>query len=98
MDLTHQLQASIDHMQLMWLEKRDKLQPPNFDRVSRFVRNTIVTGEAALRKAERFLVLGNRPKLLAHSPTEHHTDKLGCLVNSLKPEGCLKRTMSLEEA
>ena len=98
MDLTHQLQASIDPMQLTWLEKQDKPQPPNFDRVSTFVRNTIATKEAALQKAERFVVLGNRPRLPARPPTEPPTDKLDRLNNTLKPEGCLKRTMSHEEA
>ena len=47
MDLTHQLQASIDPMQLTWLEKQDKPQPPNFDRVSTFVRNTIATKDSS---------------------------------------------------
>ena len=70
MDLTHQLQASIDHMQLTWLEKWDELQPPNFERVSTFVWNTIATGEAASRKAERFVVLSNRPRSPIHQ-TSH---------------------------
>ena len=98
MDLTRQLQESIDHLQLTWLEKRDQIQPPNFDRVSTFVRSTIATGEAALRKAKRFVVLGSRPKLLVHPPTEPPTNEPDCLDNTFKPEGCLKRTMSLEEA
>ena len=98
MDLTNQLQASIDHIQLTWLEKRDELQPPNFERVNTFLRNAIATGEAALRKAERFVVLSNRPRTPARPSTEPPADKLDRLDNTLKPEGCLKRTMTLEEA
>ena len=83
---------------LRGLKKRDELQPPNFERVNTVLRNAIATGEAALRKAERFVVLSNRPRSPARSSTEPPADKLDCLDNTLKPEGCLKRTMTLEEA
>ena len=98
MDLTRQLQESIDHLQLTWLEKRDKIQPLSLDRVSTFVRSTVPTGEAALRNTERFVVLGSKPKSPVRPPTEPPTYKPDHLDNTLKPEGCLKRTMSLEEA
>ena len=98
MDLTRQLQESIDHLQLTWLEKRDKIQPPNFDRVSTFMRSTVATGEAALRKAKRFVVLGSKPKSPVRPPTEPPTYKPDHFDNPLKPEGCLKRSMTLEEA
>ena len=98
MDLTNQLQNSIDHIQLTWLEKRDELQPPNFERVKTVLRNAIATGEAAFRKAEQFVVLSNRPRSPARSSTEPPADKLDCLDNTLKPDGNLKRTMTLVEA
>ena len=98
MDLTRQLQESIYHLQLTWLEKRDEIPPPNFDRVSTFVRSTVATGEAALPKGERFVVLGSKPKSPVCPTTEPPTDKPDRLDNTLKPEGCLKRSMTLEEA
>ena len=90
MDLTNQLQVSIDHIQLTWLEKRDEVQPPNFKRVNTFLRNAIATREAALRKAERFVVLSNRPRSPARPSTEPPTDKLDRLGNTLKPDGNLQ--------
>ena len=98
MDLTNQLQASIDHIQLTWLEKRDELQPPHFEQVNTFLRNATATGEAAFRKAEQFVVLSNRPRSPARTSTDPPSDKLDCLDNTLKPDGNLKRTMTLEEA
>ena len=76
MDLTNQLQKSIDHIQLTWLEKRDKVPQSHFKRVNTFLRDILATGEAALRKAERFVVLGARPRSLTRPPTEPPIDKL----------------------
>ena len=98
MDLTNQLQNSIDHIQLTWLEKRDEVPQPHFKRVNTFLRDVLATGEAALRKAEQFVVLGTRPRSPARPPTEPPVDKLERLDNTLKPDGNLKRTMTLEEA
>ena len=82
----------------MWLEKRDEVPQPHFERVNTFLHEVLATGEAALRKAERFVVLSNRPRLLARPSTKPPADKLDCLDNTLKPDGNLKRTMTLEEA
>ena len=98
MDLTRHLQESIDHLQLTWLEKRDEIQPLSLDRVSAFVRSTVATGEAALHKAEGFVILGSKPKLPVRPSSEPPTDKPDCLDNTLKLEGHLKRSMTLEEA
>ena len=92
------MDGPFDHIQLTWLEKRDKLQPPNFKRVNIFLRNAIATGVAALWKAEWFVVLSNKPRSPARSSTKPPADKLDRLDNTLKPDGNLKRTMTLEEA
>ena len=52
MDLTNQLQNSIDHIQLTWLEKQEEVPQPHFERVNTFLRDALAPGEAALRKAE----------------------------------------------
>ena len=98
MNLTNQLQSSIDHMHLMWLEKRDEVPQPQFERFNTFLHGVLATGEAALQKAEQFLVLSNRPRSPARPSTKPPADKLDCLDNILKSDGNLKRTMTLEEA
>ena len=62
------------------------------------MRDVLATGEAALRKAKQFVVLGTRPRSPARPPTEPPADKLDRLDNTLKPDGNLKWTMTLEEA
>ena len=98
MDLTNQLQNSIDHIHLTWLEKRDEVPQPHFERVNTFLKEVLATGEAALRKAERFVVLSTRPRSPARPSTKPPADKFDRLDNTLKPDGNLKRTMTLEEA
>ena len=98
MDLTHQLQESIDHLQLTWLEKRDEVLQPNLDTVSNSMASTVATGEAALRKAERFFVLGNKGRSPIHPSSDLPIDKPDRLDNTLRPAGTLTQGMLLEEA
>ena len=98
MDLTRQLRESIDHLQLMWFEKRDEVHLLSLERVSQAKALTIARGEATLRKAERFIILGSKHKSPVRSPPDPPIDKSDCLDNTLKPEGSLKWSMTLEEA
>ena len=97
-DLTRQLRESIDHLQLMWLEKRDEVLLPSLKKVSKSLAATVAMGEAALRKAELFVVLGSKAESSIRPSSDLPIDKPDCLDNTLKPEGGLKRSMSLEEA
>ena len=92
MDLTRQLQESIDHCQLSWLEKRNEVHPLSTEKIRKLVDSTVNMGEAALRKAERFTAQGDKPT--ARTPV----DRPDLLDNTLKPDGYLKRSMTLEEA
>ena len=92
MDITRQLRESIDHCQLSWLEKRDEVHPLSTEKIRKLVDSTVNMGEAALRKAERFAAQGDKPT--ARTPV----DRPDRLDNTLKPEGCLKRSITLEEA
>ena len=73
MDLTGQQRESIDHLQLMWL--------------SESVARTFSTGEAALHKAKRFIVMDNKgrpptvPPLIPQS-----TNRIASITPSNQPE------------
>ena len=53
MDLTSKLREAIDNLQITWSNKRDKIMHSYLDQVRGSVQETIATGEAALRRAER---------------------------------------------
>ena len=55
MNITRQLRESIDHCQLTWLKKRNEVHPLSTEKVRKLVDSTVNTGEAALRKAQRFI-------------------------------------------
>ena len=73
MDLTGQQRESIDHLQLMWL--------------SESVARTFSTGEAALRKAERFIVMDNKGRPPTVPPlTPQSTNRIASITPSNQPE------------
>ena len=90
MDFTRNLREAIDNCQLAWLNKRDEIHPISTEKVRRLVDSTVNTGEAALRKAKRFIAqccgfASNR------KPPGTPIDKPDHLDNTLKPEGCLRK-------
>ena len=91
MDLTSKLREAIDHLQLTWMNKRDKVLEPHFDEVSSSVAETIATGEAALPKAKKFIVLGNNGRSPPRRTSDSPSDRPDCLDNTLKPAGLLSR-------
>ena len=89
-DFTRNLREAIDNCQLAWLDKRDEVHLISTEKVRRLVDSTVNTGEAALRKAERFVaqccgIASNR------KPPNTSMDKPDRLDNTLKPGGCLQR-------
>ena len=80
MDLTSKLREAIDHQQLTWMNKRDKILQPHLSSVA----ETIATGEAALRKAERFVVLGNNGRSQPRTTPDSPSARPDCLDNTLK--------------
>ena len=58
-DLSGTLRRAIDNLQCTWAIKRDELHRQDLDMVSQSVSETISTGEAALRKAEKFVIQGD---------------------------------------
>ena len=87
----------MDNCQLAWLDRRDEIHPISKEKIRKNVDSTVLMGEAALRKAERFATqcCGVTPN---RTPPNTSTDKPDRLENTLKPDGCLKRDMTLEEA
>ena len=68
------------------------VHPLSTEKIRKLVDSTVNMGEAALRKAERFAAQGDKPT--AKIPV----DRPDRLNNTLKPDGYLKRSMTLEEA
>ena len=97
MDLTSKLREAIDHLQLRWTDKREEILVPHFEGVRGSVAKTNATGEAALRKAEQFVVRGNNGRSLSRA-IDSQSDRLDRLDNTLKPAGPLTRNMMLKEA
>ena len=97
MDLTSKLREAIDHLQLRWTDKREEILVPHFEGVRGSVAKTNATGEAALRKAEQFVVRGNNGRSLSRA-IDSQSDRLDRLDNTLKPPGPLTRNMMLKEA
>ena len=90
MDFTRNLREAIDNCQLAWLDKRDEVHTISTEKVRRLVDSTVNTGEAALRKAKRFIAqccgfASNR------KPPGTPIDKPDHLDNTLTPEGCLRK-------
>ena len=55
MDFTRNLREAIDNCQLAWLDKRDEVHLISTDKIRKLMDSTVNTGEAALRKAQRFI-------------------------------------------
>ena len=97
MDFNRNLIEAMDNCQLAWLDRRDEIHPISTEKIRKLVDSTVHMGEAALRKAERFIAqhCGIAP---TQKPPNTPMDKPDRLDNTLKPDGCLKRSMTLEEA
>ena len=96
LDFNRNLREAMDDCKLAWLDKRDEIHPISKEKIRKNVDSTVLMGEAALRKAERFTTqCGVTPN---RTPPNTSMDKPDRLENTLKPDGCLKRDMTLEEA
>ena len=74
------------------------VHPLSLKRVTKFVDSTIATGEAALWKAKRFVVLASHAKPSGRPSPDLPVDKPARLHNTLKPQGSLKPSITLDEA
>ena len=97
-DLSGTLRRAIDNLQCTWAIKRDELHRQDLDMVSQSVSETINTGEAALRKAETFVIQGDPGRQPPRGMAPNSPERVDKLDNTLKPSGNLTRDMSLEEA
>ena len=97
-DISGTLRGAIDNLQCTWAIKRDELHRQDLDMVSQSVSETISTGEAALRKAERFVIHGDPGRQPPRGMAPNSPGRVDKLDNTLKPSGNLTRDMSLEEA
>ena len=55
MDFNRNLREAMDNCQLTWLDRRDEIHPISREKIRKLVDSTVHMGEAALRKAERFV-------------------------------------------
>ena len=90
MDLTSGLREAIDNLQITWSNKKDEILQPHLDQVCSSVQETIATGEAALRKEERFVDQGQNNSRSPPRPTSGNPpDRPDRLDNTLRPAGNL---------
>ena len=69
MDLTSGLREAIDNLQITWSNMKDEILQPHLDQVCSSVQETIATGEAAMRKKERFVDQGQNNSRSPPRPT-----------------------------